>query len=76
VVAVIDGSSSTLLTNIPAGNSPYFVDVNPSTNRVYEGGIGVDRVGGPWASPVMESNESNAQTKTRVSFFIAPPIEP
>jgi YVTN family beta-propeller protein len=35
VVAVIDGASSTLLTNIPAGNSPFFLDVDLATNRVY-----------------------------------------
>ena len=35
VVAVIDGASNTLLTNVPAGNSPFFVDVNVATDRVY-----------------------------------------
>ena len=35
VVAVIDGASNTLLTNIPAGNSPYFLDVNVATDQVY-----------------------------------------
>ena len=35
VVAVIDGASNTLLTNVPAGNSPFFVDVNLATDQVY-----------------------------------------
>ena len=34
-VSVINGSTNSVLTTIPVGNSPRGISVNPSTNMVY-----------------------------------------
>jgi YVTN family beta-propeller protein len=44
-VTVIDGSNNTVLLNIPAGQTPQFVAVNPSGTRVYVSTHGLGNTG-------------------------------